>query len=348
VSTGDSGKVELKKIGSIKRRPLSVAQEGLVKVDLLSPDQQLPLVIQPAMSGVDLVGWATNNHEMLEAQLLKHGGILFRGFDMATAGDFERFIESVLGESLEYRERSSPRNQVQGNIYTSTEHPADQRIYLHNENSYQKIWPLRISFFCVIPAERGGATPIADVRKVYQRIDPAIRERLIEKKVMYVRNFGAGLSLPWQTVFQTEDKAGVEAYCRQAGIAFEWYGRERLRTRRVGPMATRHPVTQEMVWFNHATFFHVSTLEPTLRDALLSQFAEDELPSNTFYGDGSPFEPSVLDELRQAYDQETIVFPWQKGDLLMLDNMLVAHGRESFAGPRKILTAMTTPTSADS
>ncbi len=344
MSTSNTEKSELKKIGAIKRRPVS---NELVKMGALHPEQQLPLLITPELSGVDLIGWVTNNRDVLESKLLQYGGILFRGFDLATADDFERFITAVSGEPLEYRERSSPRSQVHGRIYTSTEHPADQRIFLHNENSYQKTWPLRIFFFCLTPAETQGATPIADVRKVYERIDPQIRQRFIEKQVMYVRNFGAsaGLSLTWQNVFQTEDKAEVEAYCRKAGIDFEWRDGDRLRTRSVGPLALRHPLTNEMIWFNHATFFHVSTLEPMIRDALLRQFAEDELPSNTFYGDGSPIEPMVLDELRRAYEAETISFPWQKGDLLMLDNMLVAHGREPFTGPRKILTGMTNPTS---
>jgi hypothetical protein len=62
--------------------------------------------------------------------------------------------------------------------------------------------------------------------------------------------------------------------------------------------------------------------------------------ANTYYGDGSPIEPKVLDQLRAAYNAETVSFPWQKGDLLMLDNMLVAHGRSPFVGPRQILVGM--------
>jgi alpha-ketoglutarate-dependent taurine dioxygenase len=110
---------------------------------------------------------------------------------------------------------------------------------------------------------------------------------------------------------------------------------------------SRHPRTGELVWFNHATFFHVSTLEPTLRDSMLAEFPEGELPANTYYGDGSPIEPEVLDHLRAAYHAETVSFPWQAGDLLLLDNMLVAHGRAPYAGPRQILVGMAEPTAED-
>jgi alpha-ketoglutarate-dependent taurine dioxygenase len=111
----------------------------------------------------------------------------------------------------------------------------------------------------------------------------------------------------------------------------------------VRPAITQHPTTGEKVWFNHVAFWHVSSLPAEVREALLSVFSEDELPYNTYYGDGSPIEDSIVQEIREAYAEETIAFPWQKGDLLMLDNMLVAHGRNPFSGERKVIVAMAEP-----
>jgi alpha-ketoglutarate-dependent taurine dioxygenase len=160
---------------------------------------------------------------------------------------------------------------------------------------------------------------------------------------MYVRNYGEGCGLPWQTVFQTDDRGVVEAYCAEHELEFEWKGAAALRTRAVRPAIVRHPRTGEDVWFNHATFFHVSTLAEPLREALLAQFAEQDLPNNTYYGDGSPIEPEVLDELRAAYLEETIIFPWRRGDVLFMDNVLMAHGRRPFVGERRILVGMAQP-----
>ena len=345
MSSSDPQKQSLKSIGSIRRKAINPSQEQIVRIEPLFADGALPLMVQPALEGVDLLSWSATNRSQIEEWLLKHGGILFRNFNVSTPERFEQFISRVCGELLEYKERSSPRSQISGNVYTSTEHPADQTIFLHNENSYQHTWPLRIFFACAIAAQQGGETPIADVRRVFQRIDPAIRQRFIEKQVMYVRNFGNGLGLTWQNVFQTSDKGEVEAYCRKVGMVAEWRDNDQLRTRRIGPAIAQHPRTGENLWFNHAAFFHVSTLEPMIRETLQSQFGPDELPSNTFYGDGTPIEAEVLDALRAAYHQETVSFPWQKGDVLMLDNMLVAHGRAPFSGPRKILTGMALPTS---
>jgi alpha-ketoglutarate-dependent taurine dioxygenase len=323
-----------------ERRPASAAGEALVKVGPLFSEGDLPLLVEAAAQEVDLGVWARANRALLDEKLLRHGGILFRGFNLWEPEDLEKFIHAVCGEALEYRERSSPRTVVSGNIYTSTDYPPSYPIFLHNENSYQSEWPLRIFFFCRQPAQQGGETPIADCRRVLRHIDPQVQERFARTGWMYVRNFGDGFGLSWSQVFQSTDKALVEDHCRRKGIEVEWKEGNRLRTRAVRPAFARHPKTGEVLWFNHATFFHVSTLEPDLREALLAEFEEDELPTNTFYGDGAPIEPETLDHLRAAYQRETVSFPWQKGDLLMLDNMTVAHGRNPFSDSRQVLVGM--------
>jgi alpha-ketoglutarate-dependent taurine dioxygenase len=333
--------MELPCPGSIRRKTLSLTPGGLVTVES-QKERLLPLVIQPSVEGMDLVAWAVSNREFIKAHLLKHGGILFRNFRVPSPEIFERLVIACSAEPLQYTERSSPRTHISNNIYTSTDYPADQSIFLHNENSYQHTWPLKIFFFCMTPPIQGGETPIADCRKVFERIDPKVRERFIERGWMLVRNFGDGLSLRWQSVFQTEDRSAVETYCRKADIETEWRG-DRLRTRQARQAVTRHPVTGEMVWFNHAAFFHFSTLERSTREGLLAGLEEEDLPNNTYYGDGSPIEPAVIEAIREAYRSETVSFAWQEGDILMLDNMLVAHGRHPYSGNRKILVAMAEP-----
>jgi alpha-ketoglutarate-dependent taurine dioxygenase len=340
--------VERNKLGlgvtpSRRRVTVSITSERLVETRFLQPGTTLPIVVEPS-ERLDPLSWARNNRDYIESLLQQHGGILFRHFDLSSATQFEQFINAISDELLEYRERSSPRSRVSGNIYTSTDYPANQTIFLHNENSYQRRFNLKIFFFCVHPGNSGGETPIADCRKVYERVSPDVRQRFVEKKWLYVRNYGEGFGLPWQTVFQTTNRSEVEEHCRERDIEFEWKSGDRLRTRAVLPAIARHPKTKEPVWFNHATFFHVSSLEPWIRDALLEEFGSaDELPTNTCYGDGEPIEADVLEELRAAYRAETVSFPWQRGDVMLLDNMLAAHGRAPYSGPRKILVGMSEP-----
>lgn len=325
----------------IRRKPLRLAADKVVRVEQLRPEQTLPLVVRPRVAGVDALAWADKNHEFIEQSLSRSSAILFRDFRIKSPAEFRQFIETISGPLLSYEYRSTPRSQVEGGVYTSTEYPAEQSIPLHNENSYAHTWPMRIWFFCAQPAYQGGETPIADSRRIFELLDPRIRERFIQKQVMYVRNYGQGIDLSWSESFQTHDKTDVENYCRQSGIDFEWRSDDRLSTRQVCPAVMPHPRTGEMVWFNQAHLFHVSSLLPEVRESLLKTFPEEELPRNAYYGDGSAIENSVLDEIRRLYKCEMVVFPWQNDDILMLDNMLVAHGRNAFTGPREVLVGMT-------
>jgi alpha-ketoglutarate-dependent taurine dioxygenase len=113
-----------------------------------------------------------------------------------------------------------------------------------------------------------------------------------------------------------------------------------LRTRQTCQAVARHPVTGDMVWFNQAHLFHISNLQPEVRETLLDIVDEEDLPRNVYYGDGSPIEDEVLNEIRAVLDDCAISFPWQEGDVLMLDNMLSAHARAPFEGKRKVIVAM--------
>jgi alpha-ketoglutarate-dependent taurine dioxygenase len=332
----------INKFSAIKPKAVRLSQESLVKISA-GPEGQFPLVLQPGAGDVNLSKWAGNNRELIEDKLAKHGALLFRNFNVSSVSQFEQFVRAISDGLIEYGERSSPRTKIGNGIYTSTDYPPDRSILLHNEQSYTLNWPMKICFFCVQSARERGNTPIADSRKILKRLSPQLVERFKQKEVMYVRNYGDGLGLPWQEVFQTESRREVEEHCRQSSIEFEWKGDAHLRTFQIRPAVRTHPKTSEAVWFNHALFFNLSSLEAVARQSMLSVVGEAGVPFNTFYGDGSPIELSVLDEVREAYRREYVSLPWQEQDMLILDNMLVAHGREPFAGSRKIVVAMADP-----
>ncbi len=330
-------------LGGVRRKSLGASETSWIRTRRLVDDNHGPLVMSPAVDGLNLAQWTRNNRDFIESNLLNYGALLLRGFGPGEADELEQFIKALCGELLEYRERSSPRHQVQGRIYSSTDYPAHQEIFFHNENSYQHVWPMKIFFLCQTPAARGGETPIADTREVLRLLRADTVERFARKGCMYVRNFDDQLGLSWQTVFQTDDRVAVESHCREADIAFEWKDGDRLRTRAVRRAVAVHPQIAERVWFNHVAFFHVSTLEASIRDGLLTTMAEEDLPANTYYGDGSVIEPEVLDEIRDAYRRATVSFTWRRGDILLLDNMLTAHSRAPYAGERRILVGMAQP-----
>lgn len=324
-----------------RRRPVVMTVEADAAVDCGPPDgASLPVRVRRAEGGeVTLAAWASAHGDRVQEWLLKHGAVLFQGFDVDLAA-FGAVARSLAGEPEEYLERSSPRTALADRVYTATDHPADQAIVLHTENSYQAGFPARLAFCCLEAPEVGGATPVADVRRVLERIPAPIVERFEELGVAYVRTFGGGLGLPWQEVFQTDSRAAVAEYCEPRGIEVEWRPDGRLTTRQVRPAVARHPLSGRRAWFNHAAFFNVHALPEAVRVPLLEQVAEEDLPNHTFYGDGSSIPPEVVRTLLDAYAAEESAVPWQRGDVMVVDNLAAAHGRQPFAGPRRVAVSM--------
>lgn len=301
-----------------------------------------PLVIRPT-TDIELAAWAEENKERIESLLAEHGSLLFRGFQVAPETGFPRFAATVGGGGLEYTQRSTRRTKEREGVYTSTEHPSALSIELHSENAFQYRWPTRIMFHSVIPAETGGATPIARTDDVFDAIHPDVRDEFVRRGITYVRNFGAGLELTWQEAFQTDDRADVEADCLRDGLTWEWRDGDRLRTEHVLPAVVQHPALGRPVWFNQAHLFHVTNLDPQIRAAMLEAMPEHDLPRHAYYGDGGVISDEAMAEVRRAYDSARVRFPWEKDDVMLLDNLRMCHARDPFTGARKVLVSMAQP-----
>ena len=178
------------------------------------------------------------------------------------------------------------------------------------------------------------------MRNVYKRLSEPIKSEFKKRGWMLIRNYNDGFGLPWQEAFHTSDKKEVEDYCQKNEITFEWKENDRLRTCQMRPAIITHPITGDTSWFNHMAFWHVSSLAPSIKEVLSRDFDEHDLPYATYFGDGGRIDDAIVEEIRAAYEAEKIVFSWQQGDLLMLDNILVAHGRNPYSGPRRILVGM--------
>jgi alpha-ketoglutarate-dependent taurine dioxygenase len=324
----------------VKPKAIKLASSGeLIKTNYLQPGQALPLVITPATKDIDVIDWIKSNRQFLEDRLHQHGGILFRDCNLTSITDFENLAQAMC-PSLFGNYGDLPRTEVSDKVYGSTPYPADKAILFHNESSHLNCYPQKIWFFCVQPAQKGGETPIADCRQVYQLLDPKLREKLAQKQLMYIRNYIEGLDVSWQNFFRSQDKAVVEKYCHKSQIEFEWLPNNGLRTRQKRPAIAQHPFTKEAIFFNQIQLHHVSYLDSKVRESLLSVLGAENLPRNVYYGDGTIFEPEEIAAIDRAYQEAKISFSWQKNDVLMLDNMLVAHSRNTYQGERKIVVSM--------
>ncbi|MGB3180585.1 MAG: TauD/TfdA family dioxygenase [Cyclobacteriaceae bacterium] len=333
-------KNNLLKLRNIK--PASIEASAKVVTHSLLEHENGSIPIIRCHTGLDIQTWASDNTEVVNSLFDNHGVVLLRGFNISEEIGFYNFTRQFTQNLMDYTESSTPRTRVGDKVYTSTEYPKDEHIPMHNEHSYSTHWPQKVWFHCVTPATTGGETPLADSRKVLAYISPETVEKFRKKGVMYVRNYGSHIDLHWKSVYNVETKDELEAYCLKNGIQFEWTDKG-LRTRQVCQGLFTHPEKGAEVWFNQAHLFHMSNLAPHVQEYLLSYYGKEGLPRNTYYGDGSEIEPEVLTEIRNAFNNCLITFDWQKNDVVMVDNVLYAHGRFPFDGPRKVLVAMADP-----
>lgn len=313
--------------------------------------QNLPFVVKPfdgdkTTQSLETLATdeANGSRKFLQEKLLEHGALLFRGYAVETPADFERFVRRFSGkELLNYAGGVSPRIELGGGVYTSTEYPSQLALALHNELSYSDKYPSHVYFCCLVAPEQDGETPIGDSRKILKRIAPEIVNEFKEKQIKYTRNLFAdsGSGFSWQDAFETSDKTVVENYCRKSEINFKWKEDGGLRLSQIRPATVFHPETGEEVWFNQADGFHASNLDAETYEAFISIMDEEDFRLNARFGDDSPLDVAALNHIREALKQEMVIFPWQTGDILVLDNLLTAHGRMPFSGKRRIVLAMT-------
>lgn len=275
----------------------------------------------------------------LNAMLAQEKALVFRGFGI-TPDTHGVAIDTLLPRRLAYIHGNSPRTKVGENVYTSTEYPAEFAISMHNEMSYSHTWPSRLLFFCEQAPESGGATPVVDGQLWLESIDSEVRDAFAPG-VRYVQNLhdGYGFGKSWQATFETEDQAEVERFLDGTGAEWKWTRDGTLRISHLRAATTHHPVTAAEVWFNQADQFHFAGLGEH-GSAVQELLPADELPQSVTFADGSPIPAAHITHIQETGLSLAVDVEWATGDLLLIDNVLVGHGRRPFTGPRRILVAM--------
>jgi alpha-ketoglutarate-dependent taurine dioxygenase len=321
---------------------------------------RLPLRITPvradlAREPAAFLAWYREHRARIATLLDEFGAVLFRDFAIPDTTDFQRVIALDPPHAPGYIAGATPRKVIAGQVYESTRMPAPFKIGLHQEKAYMAQFPRLIAFYCKHAAEVGGETPLCDMREVTRRLDGAWLERFRTRGIMYRRNFYDAREAsaspapsheyhrPWREAFETDDPARVEALCHERGLAFEWLSDGSITVSHVGPATLRHPRTGAEVWFNQAATQHVNPRAlGGLSYRVLQRKYERRVacPYEVRFGDGSPMSLEDLAPVYDALDAEERGFPWQPGDLLVVDNVLAAHGRMPFKGKREIQVAM--------
>ncbi len=276
----------------------------------------------------------------LGAELARAKALVWRGFSVSPE-EFEELLPLLLPQRWAYRHGNSPRTKVGDNVYTSTEYPPQYTISMHNELSYARNWPTRLLFYCQQAPQTGGETPVVDGTAWLSALDPEVREAFADG-VRYRQNLhdGHGFGKSWQQTFETDSRAEVEAFLDDTGAEWEWRVDGTLHIEQYGPATLRDERTGEVVWFNQADQWHVAGLGDETAAALAAIMAEEDMPQSVVFADGSPIPAEYVHQVRERGLAEAVDVGWEAGDLMLIDNVLVGHGRRPFTGPRRVLVAM--------
>ncbi len=299
------------------------------------------------------VAWFAQNKSVFDRLAVAHGALLFRDFPVRGTEAFGRAIDHYPTNDLNYVGGASQRSGIAGRVMETTNAPKHWPFQMHQEMAYLPRYPRMIAFYCNVAPPAGGETLVADFRLLEHRLPRRFWDEVKTRGVRYARNFRAPGEIDpvrakmhntWTAAFQTEDAASAEAACRGVGLEPRWESDGSLTALFTAPGFTHHSLTGQTVWFNH-----IASQTQNLRNKGAEQWALYNLhygagdkprPYFTTYGDGGEVDPEDVEDLQLTIEAITQSLRWEQGDILLIDNVLTAHGRAPFDGVRDIQVAL--------
>lgn len=298
---------------------------------------------KPPLLRVDASGdasrWVAEYRDALRAAVVEHGALLVRGLGLRDVSEIATVFRR-LGSLMIEREAFATRQRYADGLYSSSKWPPSQPMCMHHELSYALEFPSLMLFACLTAPTSGGATPVADEMAILQALPKDLVERFEQLGWLLIRNYNDEIGATIAEAFGSDDSHAVESYCRTNAIKFEWQQGGALRTWQRRSAVVHHPHTGQRCWFNQVAFLNQWTIDREVRAYLVDVYGEDGLPFNTFFGNGDPISPDIVQLINDVYTANTVGEPWQPGDMLLVDNIRTAHAREGFEGSREVLVGM--------
>jgi hypothetical protein len=323
----------------------------------------IPLLIEPIskISFDEVLALIRTHKKILLESMAEQGALLFRQFPIQTYAE-KRQILRALGITLEthYPFGISPRTALDEGVFKSTEVPNPFPLAAHTEMSYLPFRPGIIAFHCALAPLQYGETPLFDMRAVWEQLcdktKAALREKNIHYKHSYPRSssfLSRGIGLTWPSMFKSDDKHAVSLALEQQGFDYRWGKNDRLEYTTAVPSVIRHPVTQIeslnlLLIHPYVTYrafaqlrsrqgflMNYGLLMMTLLYSVLGCAA-----TSVFFSDNQKIPYAMVKEICDLTWDNACLFPWQQNDLLLVDNIAIAHGRMNVVGPRKITVSL--------
>lgn len=294
---------------------------------------------QPANKAV-IAEWIAQHRTQIEDQLALTGAILFRGFGVVNDADFDAFIRAFDWPNFTYAESLS--NAVRRNrtelVFTANEAPPTVSIFLHHEMAQTPVYPSKLLFFCEQAAEQGGATPICRSDILLQQLREQLPDFVADcehKGVRYSQtmpleeDLASGQGRSWKSTLSAENRQQAEG--KLAHLDYDWQWQED------GSLSVTTPVLPAVRQLNDGRTVFFNQLIAAFRGW---KDARNSGEKSICFGDGSAIDSSHMALAIDLADKLTFDIPWQSGDVALLDNFLVMHGRRPFQGKRTVLASL--------
>lgn len=346
--------------GSLQDTALNARRLDPGELTAETSNDAFPLVIEPGDAGQRaLDAFLADNRDTVTTAWRKHGAILFRGFDAVDETGFDAVLRAAgLEPSVEYPFGISPRPNIKGAVYKSTQYTESLVIPPHTEMAYVRWRPAWISFLCQVPPKVHGETPLYDVVRALRELPQPIRERLQREPMRctrHIRKKKAFITFE-RTIaetFNTEDRGEIDAAAAELGIETEWLPDGFLKAETILPAIVVHPETGEHCL--NAQFINAQSLITGIRRIgsrynpavkaffewyIRKQFRKPTVHYRTRPVAGEDFTDAEYQQISETVNDCATLFRWREGDILLIDNIKVAHGRMNVKGERRILTAL--------
>lgn len=292
------------------------------------------------------LAWLQAHRVELRAAQRAAGALLVRGLGLRDHTDVAAAAEVFVDQPMVEHEAFATRHSYSRTVYSSSEWPADQPMCMHHELSYASSFPATMVFGCLRTPASGGAIALADAELVLRSLPQRLVDRFARQGWILRRTYGDSVGVSWQDALLATDRAGAQRYAERNDLTLRWLPDGRLTTEQRRPAVLRHPGTGGRCWFNQIAFLNEWTLEPVIREYLLLEFGADGLPFNTCHGDGEPISEPVVQTINTVYERCAVREPWSEGDLLVVDNVRMAHSRDTFEGTREVAVVLGDPITA--
>jgi len=290
-------------------------------------------------NGESLSHWIKQHRSDIDAALWSDGYVLFRGFDVGGLDGFEASASSACN-TLYRHYGDLPLASASENVYFATPYPKHLEIQFHNEASHTHTWPSRQLFYCLEPAPEGGEWTLSDGRKVLESLPGEMLSQFREKGLVYRRRFIRGLDASWQQFFKVESLDELRDKLASIGHEIDAPSESDVTVSFRTHAVLQMPERGTEAWFNQILLHHPDALPQEVDSLLCKHFSRDKFPRTVFFGDGSAIPAEWVKTIDKVLNECSIRIPNQANDVLLVNNLLMAHGRLPYSGNRQIRVAL--------